>query len=205
MSPRSTMPLPERVRRTVFFITHPDVAIDPAVPVPRWPLSARGRERMRAALTRPWVRRIRAIYCSTERKAIDAAAILADGLGLGFATHAGLDENDRSATGYLAKAEFEALADAFFARPAESVRGWERAVDAQARIVGAVNAVLSAAPGDGDLAIVSHGAVGALLACALEGLAIDRGQDQPPGSGGYYYPFDFHSRLLRHGWTAIDA
>lgn len=189
----------------MFFITHPEVVIDPGVPVPHWPLSERGRARMRAALARPWVRRIRAIHCSTERKAIDAAAILADGVGVGFVTHAGLGENDRSATGYLPRAEFEALADAFFARPAESVRGWERAVDAQARIVRAVDTVLRAAPADGDLAIVSHGAVGALLLCALEGLAIDRGQDQPPGSGGYYYPFDFHTRLLRHGWTAIDA
>jgi len=189
----------------VFFITHPDVVIDPAVPVPHWPLSARGRERMHAALARPWVRRIRTIICSTERKAIDAAAILADGVGIGFSTHAGLGENDRSATGYLPKTEFEALADAFFARPTESVRGWERAVDAQARIVATVDTVLRAALPDGDVAIVSHGAVGALLLCALERLAIDRAQDQPPGNGGYYYPFDFQTRLLRHGWTAIDA
>ena len=195
----------EPVRRTVYFVTHPDVAIDPAMPVPHWPLSARGRERMRAALARPWVRRIRAIHCSTEQKAIDAAAILADGVGVGFSTHAGLGENDRSSTGYLPKPEFEALADQFFARPMESVRGWERAVDAQARIVAAVDAVLRAAPADGDVAIVSHGAVGALLLCALERLPIDRGQDQPPGNGGYYFPFDFHTRLTRHGWTAIDA
>jgi len=189
----------------VFFITHPEVVIDPGVPVPHWPLSERGRQRMRAALARPWVRRISAVHCSAEQKAIDAAAILAEGVGVGFSVHAGLGENDRSATGYLPKPEFEALADAFFARPTESVRGWERAVDAQARIVAAVNAVLRAVPAYGDVAIVSHGAVGALLLCALEGLAIDRAQDQPPGNGGNYYPFDFHTRLLRHGWTAIDA
>ena len=29
----------------VFFITHPDVAIDPTIPVPDWPLNARGRGR----------------------------------------------------------------------------------------------------------------------------------------------------------------
>ena len=197
--------MPEAARRTVFFMTHPDVVIDPAVPVPHWPLSDRGRARMQAALARPWVRRIAAVHSSTERKAIDAATILANGLGLPVSTHARLGENDRSATGYLPRAEFEAVADAFFARPTESVRGWERAVDAQARIVAAVNLVLSAAPPDGDVAIVSHGAVGALLLCALEGIAIDRAQDQPPGNGGHYYPFDLHTRLLRHGWTAIDA
>lgn len=192
-------------RRTVFFITHPDVTIDPAVPVPEWPLSERGRARMRAALERPWVRRIRTIHCSIERKAIDAATILAEGLGLGFSTHAALGENDRSSTGYLPKDEFEMLADAFFANPTSSVRGWERAVDAQARIVAAVGVVLKAAATSGDIAIISHGGVGALLASGLEGLPISRAHDQPAGNGGYYFPFDLETRLPRHGWTAIDA
>ena len=31
----------------VYLITHPDVVIDPDVPVPQWPLSARGKERMK--------------------------------------------------------------------------------------------------------------------------------------------------------------
>jgi len=192
-------------RQTVFFITHPEVEINPAIPVPHWPLSPRGRARMQAALDRPWVRRIRAIHCSTERKAVDAATILANGLGLGFSTHAALGENDRSATGYLPREEFERTADAFFARPTESVRGWERAMDAQARIVAAVDTVLALAPASGDVAIVAHGGVGALLLCALDHLPISRTQDQPPGNGGYYFPFDLASRLTRHGWTAIDA
>jgi hypothetical protein len=45
------------VRRFVF-VTHPDVAIDPAVPVPRWPLSPRGRERMNVGLRQPWVHEV---------------------------------------------------------------------------------------------------------------------------------------------------
>ena len=36
---------------TVFFITHPDVMIDPAVPVPDWPLNLRGRSRTQALAT----------------------------------------------------------------------------------------------------------------------------------------------------------
>ena len=190
---------------TVFVITHPDVAIDPAMPVPDWELSARGRARMRAAVGRPWTKRIRTIVSSQERKAIDAAQILAEGLGLGFSTMVGLGENDRSATGYLPRDEFEAMADAFFARSEESVRGWERAVDAQRRIVGAVEAVLATAPPAGDVAVVSHGAVATLLMCAMENLEISRAHDQPQGNGGNYYAFDRERRLLRHGWLAIDA
>jgi broad specificity phosphatase PhoE len=190
---------------TAFFITHPDVEIDPAIPVPDWPLSTKGRARMQAALARPWVRSIRTIHSSTERKAVDAATILADGLGLGFITMAGLRENDRSATGYLPKPEFETLAEAFFAHPERSVRGWERAIDAQRRIAVAVDAILASAPACGDIAIMAHGAVGALLLCALESLPISRTQDQPAGNGGFYFPIDTKTRLVRHGWASIDA
>ncbi len=188
----------------VYFITHPDVVIDPAIPVPLWPLSALGRKRMRAALALPWMRRIGAIFSSRERKAIDAAEIIAEALVLPLTTMPGLNENDRSATGYLPRAEFEALADEFFAKPAISVRGWERAIDAQRRIVTAFDAVVQTAPIQGDVAIVSHGAVGTLLQCALEEIPISREHDQPAGNGGYYYAIDTATRLLRHGWLPID-
>src|SRR6516164_194884 len=108
---------------TVFFITHPDVAIDPAVAIPDWPLNSRGRERMRAIMGWSWARSVRRVFASSERKARDAAEILAAGLGLtGYGIVAALGEADRSATGYLPRQEFEETADAFFAHPQQSVR-----------------------------------------------------------------------------------
>jgi broad specificity phosphatase PhoE len=193
------------VTATVWFVTHPDVEIDPNIPVTEWRLSSRGQERTAAAATRDWARGLGAIWASTERKAVETAGILATALGVGFATHAALGENDRSATGYLPRAEFEATADLFFAHPDRSIRGWERAVDAQRRIVGAVETVLAATPEGLDVAVVAHGAIGALLICALEGLAITRAQDQPPGGGGHLFPFDRRTRLLRHGWVPFDG
>ncbi|HMG51335.1 MAG TPA: histidine phosphatase family protein, partial [Inquilinus sp.] len=182
-----------------------DVAIDPAVPVPEWPLSERGRTRMRAVLRQPWVADLRAVFCSTERKAIDGATILAGALGLPVIEISELGENDRSSTGYLPKLEFEAVADAFFARPQESVRGWERAADAQRRIVAAIDEVLRRAPAEGDIAIVSHGGVGALLLCHLQGRPISREADQPAGQGGHHYAFTSEDRRLLHGWRSIDS
>ena len=40
---------------SVTFITHPDVAIDPVIPVPDWRLNPTGIARMRSMLTQPWV------------------------------------------------------------------------------------------------------------------------------------------------------
>lgn len=188
---------------SVTFITHPDVAIDPHVPVPDWHLNPTGVARMHAMLTQPWVASITHVASSTERKARDGADILAAHLGLLPSVHADLGENDRSATGYLPKLAFEALADAFFANPSQSMQGWERAVDAQTRIVGAMRAVLASTP-PGDIAVVSHGGVGALLLCYLRKIPISRAADQPPGNGGYFLVFDRATWQLQSGWARID-
>ena len=176
---------------TVFFITHADVVIDPALAIPDWPLNGRGRERMRAITGWPWARNVRRVFASSERKARDGAEILATGLGLtGYGIVAALGEADRSATGYLPRQEFEETADAFFAHPQQSVRCWEPAAAAQSRIVGAVEQIVSQPPDDDDLAIVGHGGTGTLLYCHLARLPINRCYDQPATNGGNWFAFD---------------
>jgi broad specificity phosphatase PhoE len=187
-----------------YFITHPDVAIDPSVPVPDWQLSPEGIRRMVRLLDQGWVRDVRTVFTSAERKALDAARILAGHLSLEPVVIADLGENDRSATGFLPKAEFEIVADEFFAHPDASVRGWERAIDAQNRIVQAVNSAIAMASPDGAMAIVSHGAVGALLRCHVKGMPISRTEDQPAGGGGNLYSFEMESRQLLSRWRRID-
>ena len=189
---------------TFYFITHPNVVVSRDVPVPRWPLSELGLKRMRAGLAQPWVREISSIYCSTEQKAIDGARILADHLGLSFAEIEDLGENDRSATGFLPPDEFERVADQFFASPTVSVRGWERAVDAQARIVKAVERISGNESSKRAIAIVSHGAVGTLLYCHLAGVPIERRWDQPANGGGNYFCFTLSPRAAHSWWQAID-
>lgn len=186
---------------TAFFITHPDVVIDPAVPVPQWKLSGTGIARMKVLSASPRLANVAAIWSSAEVKAIEAAAILATKLSLTASIDPALGENDRAATGFLPPPEFQRMADAFFASPNESVRGWERAVDAQARIVGAVDRIL-AAHAQGDIAFVAHGGVGTLLQCHLLGEAISRRFDQP--SQGHVFAFDLVTRKVVHGWKKFE-
>lgn len=186
------------------FISHAQVVIDPAVPVPDWPLSEAGRARHLAFNGTDAAGRIRAIYCSAERKARDGADILAERVGVTPVVMEALGENDRSATGFLAKEEFERTADAFFASPHESIRGWERAVDAQTRIVGAVDTLLAGETCEGDVAIVSHGGVGALLLAHICRAAISRVMDQPGGGGGNLFAFTRDTRTLIHPWRPLE-
>ncbi len=184
------------------YITHPQVAIDPAVPVPDWGLSETGLARTRQAAQLSWVRQLRRIVSSAERKAIETATVLADVAGIGADIDASMHENDRSATGFLPPPAFEQAADWFFAHPDESFRGWERAVDAQARIVSAVSKVLAGHDPNLPIAFVGHGGVGTLLKCHLARRPISRDRDQPGGGGNL---FAFHlSRSLAECRLACD-
>jgi len=187
---------------TAYYITHPQVQIDATVPVPEWGLSEIGQARAVAMLDQSWVGPIRRIVSSAERKAIETAEILAKHLGLAVEVREAMHENDRSATGFLPPPEFEAVADRFFANPHKSIRGWERAIDAQQRIVSEVEAVLDAAVG-GDIAFVGHGGVGTLLLLSLSNREISREADQPAG-GGNYFAYDIGARSILHGWRPID-
>lgn len=184
----------------LFLITHPEVVVSPEKAVARWHLSDDGIARIRAFASSPFVAGIRAIWASEETKAIEAAGILAGSLGIGIRVHKSLGENDRSATGFLPPAEFEAMADRFFAEPTVSIRGWERALDAQARIRDAVSTIV-AEHQEGDVAVVAHGAVGTLLYCALSGNGIDRSFDQP--FQGHYWTASLPHLVPDEGWKPI--
>ncbi|PPF55989.1 histidine phosphatase family protein [Clavibacter michiganensis] len=181
------------------FITHPEVVIDPLTPIDEWGLSEAGSAR--ASLLPALFPEVALVISSTERKARETAGFLIDALGVEHAVDAELGEIDRSSTGYLAPAEFDVTVDRFFARPEESIRGWERAIDAQRRIEGAVRRS-TIGERDGAIAFVAHGGVGALLLASLTGSRIDRDLDQP--GMGSYFAFDARAWVALSSWQRIS-
>lgn len=186
---------------SLIFITHPEVVVDAQIPVTEWGLNDKGRARASRFSSSPVLANVTALWASAEVKAKDTAQILGRALGLSVLTHEGLGENDRTATGFIPPDQFEKAADAFFSKPETSFKGWERAVDAQARIQKPVSEIISEHEG-GDVAIVSHGAVGTLLYCALAGFTIDRVHDQP--SQGHYWIASLPDLTPVHPWKPID-
>ena len=181
-------------------ITHPEVTVDPDIPITDWRLSATGHRRAALFASSEAFADVTQIWSSTEQKARETAEILAAPRYLPVNHNAGLGENDRSATGFLPREAFEAAADAFFTRPEISYCGWETAVDAQRRIVKTVTAIVGGHEG-GDLAIVTHGAVGTLLWCALSNRPIDRKYDQP--SQGHYWRANLSTLRPQTGWISM--
>ncbi len=168
--------------RYLFYLSHPQVNIDPEQPVTDWSLSNTGWARIMALAGRRWPKAPAHVFSSPETKARQTAAILATPLGVPVNILPRTGEVDRSATGYLPHDDHEAQADLLFGDPTNSANGWERAVDAQARMLASL-AQIQRTHQQGDLLMVGHGAVGSFLWCAISGRRIHRSEDQSPNGG----------------------
>ncbi len=193
---------------TALYLSHPQVRIDPAVPTPLWGLSEAGRERVEDFVARGIVPAGTAVFSSGETKARELADAIAVQAGTKVLADHLMGENDRSATGFLPPPLFEATADRFFAQPEESVEGWERAADAQARIVGAVEAALNGVSPGQPVIFCGHGAVGTLLKCHFGARKIARSEDQSRHGhhgGGNGFLFDPAAGKLLTQWMPMGA
>jgi len=68
--------------RSLHVVTHPEVEVDPAVPVPAWRLSAPGSQRVQSWAREPWVWRLAHVFSSAEGNARETASVLAAVRGL---------------------------------------------------------------------------------------------------------------------------
>ena len=70
-------------------------------------------------------------------------------------------------------------------------------------MVSAVERLLAAPRGSGDIAIVAHGGVGTLLLCHYLGVPISRTRDQR--SQGNVWCFDLGTRAVLDEWMPLEA
>lgn len=186
------------------YLSHPQVIVDPAKDVPKWSLNDVGAGRVMALAASGALLGTERIVSSGETKALETAEPLARALGCPMDVRERMHENDRSATGFLPGAEFEAAADQFFAQPDTSYRGWETARAAQRRIVAEVQTVLDQHKG-ANILFVGHGAVGTLFYCHLAQKPISRAYDQSAGAGGCYLEYDAAQPQDITHWRPLEA
>jgi broad specificity phosphatase PhoE len=155
--------------RHLILVKHSQPQIVTAVPAAQWHLSNEGRRRNAALAERLAAYQPAAIVASREPKAMETGYTVASILDTLFATAEVLHEHDRSDVGWLGPDDFEAAVARFFEHPTELVFGRETAEQAHERFAAAVDAAVAAHP-SGNLVIVAHGTVIALLVAARANL-----------------------------------
>jgi broad specificity phosphatase PhoE len=151
--------------RKLMLVKHAPPEVVPEVPSEQWTLSEKGR-----ALCAPLADQLAAhapavIVSSEEPKAAETARLVAERLGVPWHTAPGLHEHDRSNVPHMRSGEFISMMELFFRRPGELTLGRETANQARDRFEAAVQDVVDGQD-DGNIAVVSHGTVIALM---LEG------------------------------------
>ncbi len=187
----------------VRYLTHPQVQIDPDVPVPQWGLSPLGRARIEAIANAAWLSRTTQIVASGERKAIETAEILARPRGIMIEIRKPMPR-ERSLRHRLPAA-------ARVRRGREPVfRGaaCERSrLGARGRCAGphrsrgrsrAARAIVRATLSSSAMAPSARCCSATMPACP-----IDRVHDQGPG-GGHVFTFVKEGRRVLHAWRRME-
>jgi broad specificity phosphatase PhoE len=155
--------------RHLILVKHSQPQIIHNLPAAQWHLSDEGRRRNAVLAERLAAYQPAAVVASREPKAMETGYTVASILNTPFTTAESLHEHDRSDIVWLGTDDFEAAVARFFAHPTELVFGRETADQACERFTAAVDAAIAVHP-SGNLVIVAHGTVIALLVAARAGV-----------------------------------
>ena len=164
----------------LILVKHARPEVNPLVSSEQWSLGAEGRRSCVALAEAIRPHRPAEIVSSVEPKAEQTAQILSVQLGVPYRTAENLHEHDRSNVPHLDTREFISLMEVLFRDPSHLALGLETAVDALSRFEAAVDGIVQKSAGN--IAVVSHGTVIALLAQARAGrepFALWRAMAQP--------------------------
>lgn len=188
----------------LIFITPPETLAEPGRSGSERRLADRGRRRARSFARSAVAAEVSAIWCSPSRDAIETAAALSVQRNISLRTDARLAEAGPVPT--VARnplAVFDLALTALPLSVATLAPVQETAQEAQARVVAALRVRVAAHRG-GDLAIVSHGALGELLRCHLLGRPVGgMGADHP--QEGRYWTADLTGTGRPGMWRPLDA
>ena len=153
--------------RKLILIKHASPQVQAGLPPEQWPLSDEGRAKCTLLTKHLAEFSPTAVVSSEEVKALETGKIVAGLLGVPFDTAPDLHEHDRSNVPQMRTPEFISMMELLFRRPNDLVLGKETAVAAVSRFRSALDEVLLGHP-DGNVAVVSHGTVIALLLGKLD-------------------------------------
>lgn len=183
---------------TLIFVTHPHVNPDPQKPREEWELSEQGKQEVKRLLQKPFWKNIKQIYTSKENKAYSVAQAIADLHDVEIKKVDGLEEIDRSTTGFIDEEKYRLAIEDFYLHPADSYKGWETAYEATKRIKSCIDNIVQKDP-DGYIVFIGHGLIGSCLSCFIKD--IDPSFNNDNDILGSYLEFDWTNKKVICDWT----
>jgi broad specificity phosphatase PhoE len=157
------------MERQLILVKHAAPEVVEGTPSEQWRLSEKGRTACTPLAASLSLHSPRVIVSSEEPKASETAELVAVELRVPWETAPGLQEHDRSSVPYLRTGDFISTMEVLFRKPQQLVLGRETAAGALKRFRNALDDVLERHPDEGgNVAVVSHGTVIALLLAAQD-------------------------------------
>lgn len=183
----------------LIFVTHPEVRVEPAVAREKWDLSEKGKEELKNLLSKDFWKEINLIYTSKENKAHSVAEIIANSFGLKLVKIDGLEEVNRTSTGFIDDEKYRSAIEDFYLHPADSYKGWETAYDATERIKNSINKLRSENPSEETYVLIGHAMIGSCLSCYIRG--IDPSFNEDNNILASFIVIDWDHKKIIKDWT----
>jgi broad specificity phosphatase PhoE len=183
----------------LYYITHPEVKIDPQIAIEDWNLSQIGRTKAINISKEPFWKDIDLIITSPEMKAQTTAKIISEKTKVPVIKKDCLAEFDRSSTGFLKYEKYMEYMNKFYTTPDQSIDGWETALDAQTRIINCIDEFIKDEKYN-NIAVIGHGATATLYKCFIKQIAPSF--DEDPKAQGKYFVVDLDSNTLVSDWKS---
>jgi broad specificity phosphatase PhoE len=148
--------------RHLILIKHARPQVDPSISSEEWTLGDEGRAGAARLVERLRGYDFARLFCSSEPKAAQTAAVIGHGLGRPVEQANDLFEHDRRDVPHMETREFISLVALLFKEPGRLVLGNETADEAYERFADAVDGLIERERGD--VAVVTHGTVISLFA-----------------------------------------
>jgi broad specificity phosphatase PhoE len=169
----------------LIYITHPEVTVDPEVPIDQWELSEEGFDSVERLLEWDLFDEVDYVYTSEEKKAYTVAEQIKRKCGIDYAKIKDLGEMDRSSTGVISPKEkyMEAVKSAY-ENPASGINGWESHLAVMLRNAKVIEE-LAKNHKDKTIMIVGHGGAGTTIKCFIKKILPNFSED-PQETGCYF-------------------
>ena len=191
----------------VRYLAHPQISRNQSSELNGSLLSDEGRMQIDAFVASGALDRSAYIFSSSMKLAQQTAVTIGDQLSLRPVFEREMDECDLLRLEGVDKRGWLSAIASLFSKPADPSEALGATImDAQDRIAAAYLAAMERVLSSGmrgDVLLVGHPRIGALLFCYLSGQAI--GAEISAPSFGHFFTYDWGAREIVHGWQPMDV